>query len=188
MTNINIHVNSFIRRQTEESSFSHSEHSWEDLARECYISFVNAHPGYRDGVVLVPLSPVGISSGVCILEEGQELTGKFEARQEGEVPRKTLRAVGSSKAPAKEAFMVLYSSTVLAEDGENELPAEEGNWEMISLNSSPVVGEMPINPMVLMHNHFGSDGGTATGLSAEEFEAQMRQSFLFWRDKAMCGS
>ena len=84
--------------------------------------------------------------------------------------------------------MVLYSSTVLAEDGENELPAEEGNWEMISLNSSPVVGEMPINPMVLMHNHFGSDGGTATGLSAEEFEAQMRQSFLFWRDKAMCGS
>jgi hypothetical protein len=58
---------------------------------------------------------------------------------------------------------------------------------MVSLNASPVPGEMPIDPMVLMHNHFSSDGGTATGMSSKEFEAQMKRSFLFWKDKAMCG-
>jgi hypothetical protein len=187
MTYVNVQPNSFIKRQTKDSPFSYSTHAWDELARECSLSFEHATPGYRDGVVLVPLSPVGIFSGVCLLEEGQDLVGKFEARREGEDPRKTLRAAGASKAPAQEAFMVLYSSIVLAEDGDNELPAEEGNWEMVSLNSSPTAGEMPINPMVLMHNHFGSDGGTATGLSTKEFETQMRQSFLFWRDKAMCG-
>jgi hypothetical protein len=193
-------VNTFVTRQTEDSPFSFSTKSWEKLVEEATANFDNAKPGYKDGVILIPLPLDGMFSGVCILEEdGQALHGAYESRRKGETPRKAVRAVGGKKLPAKEAFIVCYSSIALDADkevdedgnvvkeGSNELPPEEGNWEFVSLNASPVVGEMPINPMTAMHNHFGSDGGSETGWTAEEFEAQMRESFLFWKDKAMCG-
>ena len=40
--------------------------------------------------------------------------------------------------------------------------------------------------MVLMHNHFGSSGGTATNLNDGDFVDTLRHSFQFWRDKASC--
>jgi hypothetical protein len=187
MSDISIYPNSFITRQTEESPYSYSTQSWEELAQECEINFDAAKPGYTDGVLLVPISTETVFSGVCLLGTNQPLSGKFESRRDGEAPRKTLHAVGGVKAPAQSAFVVLYCSAILSADGSNQLPPDEGNWEMISLNASPVEGEMPINPMVLMHNHFGSDGGTDTGLSSEQFEELLREAFLFWRDKAMCG-
>ena len=45
--------------------------------------------------------------------------------------------------------------------------------------------EVPINPMTLMHNHFGSDGGTDTHLSDKDFVIMLREGFEFWKDKAM---
>ena len=80
---------------------------------------------------------------------------------------------------------MLYASDVLADDGDNELPPEEGNWEIISINASPSEDEVPINPMTLMHNHFGSDGGTDTNLSDKEFVKMLSEGFEFWKDKAM---
>lgn len=195
----NMHVNTFVTRQTEGSPHSFSTKSWEMLRMEATANFDNAKPGYKDGVILIPLPLDGMFSGVCLLEEDQKLGGAFEARRKGEDPRKSSRAVGGTKLPAKEAFIVCYSSIALDADkeidedgnvvkeGSNELPPEEGNWEFVSLNASPVEGEMPIDPMTAMHNHFGSDGGSETGWTAEEFEAQMRESFVYWKDKAMCG-
>lgn len=83
--------------------------------------------------------------------------------------------------------MVCYSSIALAENGSNELPAVKGNYEIVSLNASPKEGDMPISPGVLMANHFGFDGGTTTGMSDAEFVAQLRESVLWWKDKAMAG-
>lgn len=192
-----VHVNSFVKRQTPESEFSHyvgpgtiphGEELWENLRANIETLVeqgLGVEPGYRDGVILVHCEPSYFMSGVVQLHEGDELRGSFKARREGEEPRKSVGVVGGWKMPAKAAFVVLYASTVLAEGGDNELPAEEGNWEIISLNASPVEGEMPISPMVLMHNHFGSDGGTDTHLSDSEFVALLRESFNFWKDKAM---
>lgn len=235
-----IHVNSFVKRQTPESEFSHFEGTWEHLEALVESRFDSAKPGYREGVVLVSLDPRGYPiglgswvhffSGVVTLDEGMTLVGSFKARREGETPRKSVHAqrIGASaynncdahvcpkpsafagiawqgdmtsvkcteckevfhdtvaeKLSAKSVDVVLYASTVLAEEGSNELPAEEGNWEIISVNASPIEGEMPINPDVLMHNHFGSDGGTETGLSDEDFVKMLRESFQFWKDKAM---
>jgi hypothetical protein len=39
--------------------------------------------------------------------------------------------------------------------------------------------------MTLIANHFELDGGTATGMSPEEFEWALRESVLFWKDKAL---
>lgn len=189
-----VHVNSFVRRQTPKSEFSHfegppgCEDAWEYLRASIELMIERGQdiePGYRDGVILVHMNPQYFFSGVVQLKEGDRLTGEFKARRPGETPRKSIGVVGAEKMPAKAAFVVLYASTVLAENGDNELPAEDGNWEIISVNASPVEGKMPIEPMVLLHNHFGSDGGTDTNLSDSELVAMLRESFLFWKDKAM---
>ena len=189
-------ANSFVTRQTPESSFSHYDGDFESVARLTEDNlFENRHEGYRDGVVLVTVPPENFYSGIVQLESGDNLKGEFSPRRDGEEPRKhivaglyTASAYNSSgcvKLPAKSVQIVLYASTVLAEDGDNELTPQEGNWEIISINASPLTGEVPINPMTLMHNHFGSDGGTDTHLSDEDFVIMLREGFEFWKDKAM---
>jgi hypothetical protein len=188
----NIAVNSFVKRQTSESRFSHYTGSWDELVEQVETNFHSAKAGYREGVILVPVDAgtdtvPGFFSGVMQLTEKDGLIGSFEARRDGETPRKAVTTTGRNKLSAKSVDIVLYASTVLAEDGSNELGSVEGNWEIISINANPFNEEMPIDPNVLMHNHFGSEGGTDTNLSDEEFVAMLRTSFEFWKDKAMCG-
>jgi len=184
-------INPFVRRQTEASPYScfTGEGGWDALLDRIHTAFEAGavRPGYRDGVCLVDISPEGILSGVVTLTEGVELTGSFKARRAGEEPRQQVLAKGGKKMPAVSAYAVLYRADLLAEDGDNSFPADSGGWELISLNASPVEGDMPIDPVVLMHNHFGSDGGTATMLTDSEFVAALRTAFLWWKDKAMAG-
>jgi hypothetical protein len=182
-------VNPFVTRQTPESPFSHFDYGWDMLRDLAQTGLDNGDttPGYRDGVILVDVPAMGFHSGVCTLAEGAELTGSYKARRKGETPRKQVLAKGATKIAAKSCQIVLYRSDVLAEDGDNAGDGTADQWEIISVNASPVEGDMPIDPMVLMHNHFGSDGGTATGLSDSELVAMLRDSFGWWKDKAMCG-
>jgi hypothetical protein len=178
-------ANSFVTRQTPESSFSHYDGDFESLARLVEENiFENRQQGYRDGVVLVDVPSDGFYSGIVQLQSGDNLKGDFSSRRDGEEPRKHIVTEGE-KLPAKSVQIVLYASTVLTEDGDNELPPQEGNWEIISINASPSEDEVPINPMTLMHNHFGSDGGTDTNLSDKEFVKILSEGFEFWKDKAM---
>ena len=180
-------INSFVRRQTADSRFSHFEGTDEELLSRANECFTMMRPGYRSGVVLVPVDPTGFFSGVVTLSEGDELVGKYESRKEGEVPRKFV-TTSATKQPAELVEIVLYSSEVLAEDGDNELPIHPDNWEIISINASPTADpSIPIAPNVLMHNHFGSDGGTDTGLTDPEFVALLKEGFEYWKNKAMCG-
>ena len=179
-------VNSFVKRQTPESRFSHFEGANDELLDRIDRCFTMMRKGYRDGVILIPVDPAGFFSGVVSLKAGDKLHGGYESRKEGESPRKFV-TTSSSKQSAQSVEIVLYSSEVLAEDGDNELPAHPDNWEVISINASPVADpKIPIAPNVLMHNHFGSEGGTATNLSDVEFIALLREGFEYWKDKAMC--
>jgi hypothetical protein len=180
-------TNDFVKRQTADSRFSHFEGTWEELVERTTANFESRTQGYRDGVVLVTVTPKGFFSGVVHLRNGDKLVGGFEHRRMGEAPRKFVTTQGIKKLPAKHVDVILYSSEVLSEDNDNQLPPDSGNWEIISINAAPTKGTMPIDPMVLMHNHFGSDGGTETGLSDHDFVDMLRESFLFWKDKAMCG-
>ena len=191
-----LHINSFVRRQTPESRFSHSILTDSEILSRVQAGWSNRQQGYREGVALVRVPPVGFYSSVVRLNEGDALAGTFEARREGESPRKTLTVVYNTtngnesitaKMPAEQVDIVLYASTVLSEDGDNQLPATEGNWEIISINASPETGDVPIHPQALMHNHFGSDGGTDTALTNDEFVAMLQDSFVYWKDKALIG-
>jgi len=184
-------TNPFVIRQTAESPFSHfaGDGGWDTIVARTVAAMAagDTRPGSRDGVLEVIIDPTDVMSGVVVLTDGAELVGAYKPRRKGESPRKELRAKGAHKMPAVTASVILYRADVLAESGDNTLPADGGGWEIVSLNASPVEGDIPIDPMTLMHNHFGSDGGTATGMSDSEFVAALRRGFGFWKDKALAG-
>lgn len=177
-----IHITSFVRRQTPESAFSHWTLSDEELLERVRRNFANRKPGYREGVVLVPVEPDGFYSGIVQLQPGTLLVGEYSARREGEEPRKGTYAVGGQKITAKSVYIVLYAHDVLAENNENETDAD---WEIVSVNASPTEDEPPISPGTLMANHFQLSGGTATRMSDSEFVAALKQSVEYWKDKAL---
>lgn len=179
-----IAISDFVRRQTHESEFSHWTISDEELLERVQDGFDQAQPGYRDGVCLVRVAPEGFYSAVVVLQEGDRLEGTYRARKAGEDPRKSTRAVGKDKSPAALVDVVLYRHDVLEEGNEASC---EADWEIISVNANFMEDEMPINVGALLANHFELSGGTATGYTDSEFVAQLRESVLFWSDKAFAG-
>lgn len=177
-----IHITSFVRRQTPSSGFSHWIHSDESLIKLVQDNLPNAKQGYREGVLLVPVDPVGFYSGVTELKEGDILAGEYVARREGEEPRKSTYALNGEKMPALSAYIVLYSHAVLAEGKENETDAD---YEIVSVNASPTEEEAPIPTGALIANHLGLSGGTATKMTDSEFVDLLRKSVEFWKDKAL---
>jgi hypothetical protein len=179
--------NPFVLRQTKESPFSYFAGNIEEVPKMVMNFWSNQEPGYRDGVISVTINHEGFFSGVVSLESGAELTGAYTSRREGEVPRKQVLAKGARKVPAKRVEVILYRSDVLAEGGDNSLEPDKSHWEVVSINASPIEGDVPMDPETLMHNHFGSDGGTETNLSDAEFLKLLREGFDFWKDKVMAG-
>jgi hypothetical protein len=185
------HINSFVKRQTPDSSFTHFEGEEEQFLKRVEANYQagNFEQGYREGVILVVLTgddTDGFQTPLKTLAEGDELVGAFKVRREGETPRITVNAkpkfLQNRKQPCERVEIVCYSHDVLAEDKENET---DKPWEIISINGCPTNEPVPINPDVLMHNHFGSDGGTQTNMTPEQFEEAMRESFNYWKDKAL---
>lgn len=184
MAGYSIHLG-YAKRQTKESPLSHWEINDLDLISRVRDDFAKAKTGYRMGVLLVPLENVsGFFSGIVELREGDRLVGEYKARTSRERPRKTVyvEAAGRVKLPARAVDVVLYSKAVLAETKHNESDAD---WEIISVNARPTLEAQPIAVMTLLHNHFQSDGGTATNMSAEELVAQLGMSMKYWQNKAM---
>lgn len=179
-----IAISDFVRRQTRESRFSFFEGTDEELLALVNKNFDKRSEGYRDGVCLVPVPPEKFYSGVIQLRAGDRLEGVYEARQEGEEPRKSTWVVDGQKMPAKTVEIILYREDVLAENDENSQDAE---WEIISINASPTEDKVPIPVGALMANHFEMSGGTATHMTDEEFVKQLKESVLWWRDKSMAG-
>jgi hypothetical protein len=179
-------INSFVRRQTPESSFTHWNISDEELLHRIQACLEEDiyREGYRDGVILVPVefSDIDFMSGLLELKRGDTFVGVYESRRPGEEPRKSFRVCRGLKHPAKSVEIVLYRHDVLNEGNEAETDAD---WEVISVNGYPTDEPGPIDPITLMHNHYGSDGGTPTNMTDEEFAEALAQSFEYYKDKAL---
>lgn len=181
-----ITVNTFALRHKLESKYSHYTGSEDDLLQLVADNWEKARPSFREGVLSVPVDPQGFFTSIVELTPGATLSGAYKPRREGEKPRKEIGVVSGSKLPAARVDIILYNSKVLAEDGDNELPiGEDDCWEVISINASPDLFETPINPNTLIYNHFGLDGGTRTTLTDEQFIAQLKESFIYWSNKAL---
>lgn len=183
--NITIGVNELVRRQTANSEFTHFEgEDWDRIVQMTLENFDRAKDSYRPGVCCVPVPPDGFRTGVVRLESGDRLEGHFRSRQEGEEPRKDVRVVreGVTKGPCVAVDVVIYRKDVLAETDDGTTDCD---WEIVSVNGRVTEEDQPIHPDTLIANHFELDGGTATGMSSEKFERALRESVLYWKDKAI---
>lgn len=175
-----IQASEFVKRQTPDSKFSHFDGTWEEVEVLTETHFDKAEPGYRDGVILVPIPADKVMSGVVEVTEGMPLVTSFIRRRPDEEPFIEAVAPGQPKLPAKTAKIVLYRHDVLEEGNEASCDAE---WEIVSLNASPVEGEMPMHPITMMRNMMVRPGGTAATYTAEQF----CEAIHFWSTRVMAG-
>lgn len=207
-------ANPLVLRQTEESEFTHfddggpREGAWDRLLKLVRENYHRAKPGYREGVCLVPVPPENFYTGVVALEEGDKLVGEYRARRPGEEPRKTQRvqipariypgpgAIERGADPERDSKpnprfgksrcvavdVVLYRRDVLEEDGEDNTGSD---WDVVSVNGRITEAGQPMHPDTMIANHFQLDGGTKTGWSPEQFERELREAVLYWKDKAL---
>lgn len=175
-----IGINSIALRQTAESKFSHFAGSMEELAALVEVHFAEAMPGYKDGVLLVPVPAEGFFSGVVEVTPETPLRAVFTARRKGEDAYLQVEAVGGDKLPAKVVEIVLYRHDVLAENNDATTDAE---WEIVSLNARPTGEPEPVSPMAMARNFLALPGGTKADYSAEEFA----RSIVYWSKRAMRG-
>lgn len=143
--------------------------------------------GYREGVKLLPISlekwGLVIKHKTISLTSADPIQAKYEARVEGETPRKSCfvpREVGSLD-DAKYAFVVLYHRDVLAEDA--DFIDEE--WGVVAHLSSMEPTPEPMHPDTFLANHYALQGGTSTLMDAEEFERTLGHSVHYWKDKVL---
>lgn len=154
----------------------------EDLLPEITANLHLAKPGYRDGVILVPISAEGFTGQIRTLEAGDTFTGSYKSRQEGETPRKEIRVSGTPDKLAA-VDVVLYHRDTLAEGDENsDLTAD---YEVVTFLTKISDEEQPMPPETLMANHFLDSGGTSTRMTDSEFTEALRKSYAFWRGRAL---
>jgi len=191
-TAASIGLNEFIYRQLGEagaaskySHFSQSEVVEDDyryLKEIAAENFPQATPGYRDGVVLVPVNPCGFWSGVVEVTPETELKTSFGARRKGEAPYLQTVAVGGKKLQAVVVELVLYRRDVLLEEGPDAV-STEADWEIVSINARPMEGVEPLNPVTMARNFLAREGGTKGEFTAEEFA----KAIEYWSTRVMCG-
>jgi hypothetical protein len=137
-------------------------------------------PGYRDGVIRVPIPHAGWKTTIVTLVPGMKMVGSMESRVKGETPRKQTRVWVDELPEAKLVEVVLYHKDVLAEGDE---PRTEHEWQVITILTHPTEVPTPMAVGTLMANHFGADGGTATNMTPLQFETALRESYFYWKDK-----
>jgi hypothetical protein len=180
---ISVGINDFVLRQTAESPFSYFKETWEKLIELVQLNFHLAEPGNKDGIILVPMLPsqaVRFATGLVKITPETRLRTVFKARREGEESYPHLFAYGVPKAEAKQVRIVLYRHDVLAADNE---ASGDADWEIVSINASPVTGREPLTPAAMMRNQLGLPGGTLNHYSSEEWACATR----FWNEYAMWG-
>lgn len=173
-----IGVSDLVKRQTVESKFAHFDGSWRELAHLARAFFDRAKPGYRDGVVLVPVHPRKFFTSITPVKENTTLWARFKARRPGEAPHLSTVALRGSKTPAKYVELVLYRADVLDEGNERTTDAD---WEIVSINASPTLDPVPMSPYTMARNQCRLKGGTKGNYSSEEWA----ESVEFWSRHVM---
>ena len=171
--------NSFVKRQTPDSSFSHFAGSWEALEGLAELNFEHAKPGYKPGILLIPVPAERFFSGVVTVTEGTTFETTFKARREGEQPFIDVVAKGP-KTQAVVVNIVVYTKEALEGDA-SAIPAD---YEIVSINAQTSEAPEPMTPMAMARNFLGLPGGSKAEYTAEQFA----EAIMFWSKHAMRGA
>jgi len=170
-----IGTSDFVTRQTVESRFTHFGGTREELEDLTELYFEDANPGYKEGVLLVPVPPRNF------FRPGPYTVGKtynaiFEPRREGEEPVMQIHN-DDEKIQCKHVDIILYHKDVLDEDNDRSTASD---WEIISINGKEADIEEPIHPIPMARNQLHLTGGTKADYTAEEFA----KAILYWNKRS----
>lgn len=174
-----IKASKFVKRQTAESEFSYFDGEWAEVERRALAHFGEAKQGYRDGVVLVPVCPVGFFSAVAPITDEIEFVTVFEQRRKGEKPYKKSIAYGN-KVPAKMVNIILYRKDVLEEDETDRESLTGADWEIVSVNCSPYDYDLPMTPSAMARNQLADTPEGAGGTKADYTGEEFAKAITFW--------
>ena len=102
-------VGQFVKRQTRTSEFGYFSGTWDELAEkvQSVLDMGIFKSGYREGVILVPLSTKGFFTSIVKYSRDIITETIWEKRQEHEEPVRKSVAYGK-KQPAVKVDVVLY--------------------------------------------------------------------------------
>lgn len=146
------------------------------------LDLTTAISGYREGVVRVPIDKAGWKTPVVITTKDSVFQTVVESRVEGETPRRSTKVLVEELPSAELVEVILYNRSVLEEKDE---PRSGAVWDVITILAQPTNEPAPMNVRTLLSNHYNSDGGSNTLMSPEAFEKALKESFEYWKDKAM---
>jgi hypothetical protein len=181
---VHIGVSEFVKRQTEDSQYTHYQGNWDDLARKTEEQYLKGaySQGYRDGVLLVHMpqseAPHFWTYTGYPMFEGMALSAEW-AREQGrehEPPRLQVKIL-EPKTRCRFVDIVTYRRDVLEEDGDLTTGAE---WDIVSINGRINQEPVPMDPLTIVRNWMHLPGGTEMkGKTAEEVLEMLCESVLY---------
>jgi hypothetical protein len=155
----------FARGRHVPTGYSHFDGTWAELEALVAQHANQAKPGYRDGVLLVPVPADRFWSSLVEPQQGATLEGDVFRRRPDEEPFLRVRQVGGAKQRAGYVEVVIYRADVLREGGDEP----ESDWEVVSVNANPTDAPDPMDPVTMARNYLGLAGGTKGNFTAEQF-------------------
>ncbi len=180
----------FAKRQTPESHFSHFTGTEERLIALIETHWDQATHGNLDGTIRrVPVPPQGFLTSVRKLTYSphtevffgdpssalEPLTTSFVPRREGEDAVCQTSALGE-KTPAKYVEIIVYHRDILGPDA-----STDAEWEVVSINASPLEGPIPMDPITMARNQLLKTGGT---FQREYTSKEWAEAVWFWAQHA----
>lgn len=184
MQKYSVSVNDFVRRQKPNTGKTYSSLSFAEIAKhaEDQLKLNLFSKGYRDGVIIVPVSSEYIKHFVCpFVEINSETKLKAEVvkRRPDEQHYIRIKALNGNLLKISNVDLILYRNDVLKETNEN---TTDDDWELISFHAIPKgVEKLPMGPVTMMRNQLQLKGGTKGIYSNEEWA----QSVYFWQNYAL---
>lgn len=182
---VSVALNDFVKRQTVESEFSCHNRAVGRVLNFVQANWDKREPGYRDGVVSVPLigeDAAQFLTGVVELFDNDSLSMEWKPRREKEPARLQVPRVAANgcKKTATHVDIICYSHETLGDDA-----STTAEWEVVSINARLQEMPEPMHFLTLMYNHYGYEGGTETAMTDAQFVIALRDSFSYWQGKAL---
>ena len=179
-------VNEFVRRQQPNTGKTYSTLSFEQIAKhaEEQLQLKRFAKGYRDGVIIIPVSNEYIKHFMCPfvkINSQTKLKAEVVKRRPEEEYYIRIKAIDGNILEIENVDLILYRNDVLKETNEN---TTDSQWELISFHAIPKgINKLPIGPVTMMRNQLQLKGGTKGVYSSEEWA----KSVYFWQNYALKG-
>ena len=137
MQDYSVSVNEFVRRQQPNTGKTYSSLSFDKIAKhaEDQLKLNHFSKGYRDGVIIVPVSKKYIKHFVCPfvkINSETKLKAEVVKRRSNEEHYIRIKALDGETLEIGNVDLILYRNDVLKETNEN---TTDSQWELISIHA-----------------------------------------------------